>query len=296
MRKGVRRYTKSYSESQLSTSEIDDALNTVFLYKLPTQATLNGLRTTLRFYTEPYVSSYATNTTDADDPLYNFKNSYIVSSGSAFVSGDIAYFTQSLPDFYSKYPRTITSKSIGTGDGVEPSFSGTLDSYPVLPNDIIFASKDMNDGYLKIYDDGAGTLSGTGTGTINYVTGVYDFTFNLAPKAGEDVYVQSCTYKASKPDSILFFDNTFSLRPVPDKSYSIEVEVLRRPTEIADPTDVPDLAQWAGYAAVAAARDILMYRGDFTTADILEAEMQKRADDILYKTVVESGIKDGYKI
>jgi len=294
MRKGVRRYTKSYSESQLSTTEIDEALNTVFLYKLPTQNTLNGLRTTLRFYTEPYVGSYSTNTADSSDPLYNFKNAYTVSNGSVFISGELAYFTQSRSDFYTKYPRSITSKSIGTGNGIEVTFTGSLDSYPVLPNDIIFASKDLSDNYLKIYDDGDGNLTGNGSGTIDYITGEYNIAFDTAPKDGEDIYVQSCTYKASRPDSVLFYDNTFNLRPIPDKSYSIEVDVLRRPTEMTNAADVPDIAEWASYATVAAARDILMYRGDFESAQILEVEMQKRADDILYKTVIENRVLDGY--
>jgi hypothetical protein len=165
-----------------------------------------------------------------------------------------------------------------------------------LAGDIIFASTDKDDGYLKLYDDDNGNLSGTGTGTINYITGVYDITFSKAPKSGEDVYVNSYSYTASAPKIVLFYQNSFHLRPIPDKCYAIEVEVYSRPTELIGGTSLPELSQWWEYISLGAARKILFDRSDFDTANIIGTEMENQKEKILYKTVIQSAIQEGYGI
>ncbi len=52
-------------------------------------------------------------------------------------------------------------------------YTGTLDHIPVQIGTVEFT-----DATLVITDDGDGTLSGDGTGTINYTTGVFDITFS----------------------------------------------------------------------------------------------------------------------
>lgn len=294
MRNLVRRLTKSPSEAQLSTTEIDNNINSVALYDMPANVTLSSLKTVLRFYTEPNVGTYSTNTTDPDDPLYNFKNVCVVASNTVYVSGNMSYFTESRSDFFQKYPRTITSKSVETGDGAETIFSGTLVAVPILSGNVIFATIDLNGFHRRLYDDGEGILGGDGTGTINYVTGEYILGFNNAPADGEEIYAQTCTYKASTPTSVLFFNNSFSLRPIPNKCYTVEVEVYKRPTELIDSTDIPELAQWFEYIAYGAARKILMGRADFDTASILEHEMENKRDGVLYKSIIQSSLKEGH--
>ena len=53
------------------------------------------------------------------------------------------------------------------------NYTGTLSNIPIRAGDLSFT-----DGTLDITDDGDGTLSGDGTGTIVYTTGVYDITFS----------------------------------------------------------------------------------------------------------------------
>jgi hypothetical protein len=52
-------------------------------------------------------------------------------------------------------------------------YTGTLAEFPIRVGDLSFT-----DGTLLLEDDGDGTLSGDGTGTIVYTTGVYDITFS----------------------------------------------------------------------------------------------------------------------
>ena len=292
----IRRLTRNPDESHLSTPDINDYINSFILYDLPATVTLNSLKTTLRFYTTPNVDVYSTNTTDEDNPLYNFKNKYNIASNTAFISGNLSYFSESRSDFYNRYPRSITSKSVGTGNGLLTNFVGTLEAIPVLSNNVLFASVDTVGNSAKLYDTGTGVLQGTGVGIINYVTGAYVLTFDVAPGDGEDIYAQTCTYKASKPNIILYYNDSFFLRPVPDKCYAIEVEVYQRPTELIADTDLPQLSQWWEYIALGSARKVLIDRGNFEGAGLLEVEMENTREKILYRTVIQNSIKEGYGI
>jgi len=296
IRKKIRRLTKSPVESQLTTETIDSYVNSFILYDLPTDVSLNSLKTVLKFYTEPYIDKYSTETVDVDDPLYNFKNKYTLASNVVYLSGNLTYLTNTRASFYSQYPRTITEQSIGTGDGVTTNFNGTLDTFPVLRNTVLFASRDNFDLFMKIYENGIGTFEGDGVGLIDYITGGYNINFNDAPKNGEDIYCRSYTYGVSQPRNVLFHQDSFYLRPVPDKCYSVEVEVFERPTELLDGGEIPDLAQWWEYISFGSAYKILVDRGDFENAALLESEMQKQREKVLYKTIIEDGIRGDYGI
>lgn len=74
---------------------------------------------------------------------------------------------------------TSNSFSVGTGDGVTKTFSGTITLQ--FPNTAYFVS--ITDTVELFKDDKNGLLVGSlgGTGTINYITGAYSVTFNTAP-------------------------------------------------------------------------------------------------------------------
>jgi hypothetical protein len=295
IRTKIRRLTKSPGESQLPTNTIDTYINSFILYDMPPDVSLNSLKKVLRFYTEPYIESYSTSETETD-ALYNFKNNYALASNTVFIGGDLAYFTESRSDFYQRYPRTNQQESIGTGDDVTTNFTGTLTGYPVYRNNVVFASKNVVDAYIKMYDDGNGTFEGDGAGGIDYITGVYDIIFTTAPATGEDVYCQRATYRVSKPNTILYFQDTFYLRPIPDKAYPVEVEVYQRPTELIDAGQLPDLSEWWEYIAIGSARKILIDRADYDTATILERELAKKEEHVLYKTIMQNSMQDGYGV
>lgn len=74
---------------------------------------------------------------------------------------------------------SVTGESLGTGDGVATTFSGTLAQPQVQTGSLAITA-----GGQSVTDDGAGSLTGSGSGTINYVTGAYSVTFNAAPGTG----------------------------------------------------------------------------------------------------------------
>lgn len=75
---------------------------------------------------------------------------------------------------------TVTAESVGTGDGVTKTFTGTLSAR--TGKRTVFGQT-LTDGSETFLDDRNGVLTGSagGTGTINYATGAYSVTFAVAP-------------------------------------------------------------------------------------------------------------------
>lgn len=290
IRTKVRRLTRSPSAAQITDDLIDDYVNNFVLYDFPEQLRLFTNRKTLTFYTEPNIDVYETNTTDATNPLYNFKNAVITVHTPVYIAGYKAYFTLSREDFFGNYPALQAAHQIGTGDGVTTNFTGTLSSTPILRYNVLFSSIDDNNDGLSVYDkEGDGTLTGDtgGASTINYITGVYDITFNVAPGSGETIYAQTVTYQAARPQSILYFDNKFTLRPVPDKPYQVRIEIFDQPTALLDAANEPELAQHWQFIALGAARKILIDRLDMETVSKIEAEYKHQELLCLRRTLVQ---------
>lgn len=79
---------------------------------------------------------------------------------------------------------TVTAESIGTGDGSDTTFSGTLAFKGGGSTRTCFAVTIKVNGTITLTDDYNGNLkdsSGVIRGTINYTTGAYDITFGTAP-------------------------------------------------------------------------------------------------------------------
>ena len=90
---------------------------------------------------------------------------------------------------FGKMVHKATAESLGTGNAVLKTFSGTLTNKPVRPGDLSITDT------AETFTDptGSGVLTGSvgGTGTIVYATGVYSVTFHAAP--GSDIAI-TATY------------------------------------------------------------------------------------------------------
>lgn len=297
IRTKVRRLTRSPSPAQLTDSDIDEYVNTFILYDFPENLRLFSLRKNFVFYCSPNVQEYETTTSTVSDPLYNFENKYITIHEPVYIDGFKAYYTQDRTEFYSKFPFNNSIQSIGTGDGATTNFSGTLSSIPILGNrNVLFSSIDSAGNGLALRDtttvgvNGALTDGGAGgSGNINYVTGAYSLIFSSAPGSGENIEVHTVPYAASRPTSMLYFDNKFILRPVPDKPYKIEMEVYQRPTELDTllGTAKPDLEQWWQYVAYGAAKKVLEDRSDPDGVQMIMPEFKNQEKLVLRRTIVQ---------
>lgn len=284
----VRRITRSPSEAQLSTDQINEYINTFVLYDMPERLRLFALKTTLTFYTEPFIDTYETNTTDPTNPLYQFKDRYITVHDPIYIAGYPSFFTQSRSQFFGIYPMVSNIASIGTsGDGSTTAFSGTLANVPILRNNVLFESVTTANTGVKLIDDGLGALTGDGTGTINYVTGAFTLNFTTAPAVGQAINSQTVPYVASLPQSLLFYDEKFTLRPVPDQVYAVNMEVYIRPTELLDDDQSPNLQEWWQYIAYGAIKKVFEDRVDMESVAKIMPEFQKQERLIESRTLVQ---------
>lgn len=293
----MRRLTRSPSANQLSDTAIDEYVNTFIQYDFPEHLRLFTLRETLTFYTEPNVDTYGSNAVP-NDPLNNFENRYISVHEPVFVAGYRSSFTQSRDQFYNMYPLTNSISSIGvTGDGVTTIFNGTISAIPFLQNNVTFTSVDSSGDGLALVDYPASNTTGalglpgapqvlpSPFGQVNYITGAFTLNFPVAPGNGEDIESQTVPYVAARPQHILYFDNTFFMRPIPDKVYSINIEVYRRPTELLASNQSPELEQWWQYIAYGASKKLLEDRFDHESVAMIMPEFEEQQRLVLRKTL-----------
>jgi hypothetical protein len=126
---------------------------------------------------------------------------------------------------------------------------------------------------LNVTDDGAGNLIGDGTGFIDYDSGEISVIFKSAIPQGENINVQYNPMNPASmaiPISIMFFQNQFTLRPVPDKGYTVELMAYRQPsqallgssTSSPNLTGTPELNEWWEVLAFGSAKKVYEDRLD----------------------------------
>ena len=310
----VRRLTRSPSTSQLTDTDIENYINTFVLYDFPEHLRLFNLRTTLTFYTQPYVDTYATST-DINNSLYDFINRYITVHQPIYIAGYQALFLESRDQFFGIYPKITSIASIGvTGDGVTTQFAGVINSQQanippnlqnivlLLPNHVLFDSIDINNFGLGMVDfpisNTIGNLyvpGGAPTSTsvqdpnnyVNYLTGQFVVTFQTAPGVGQAINTQTVPQQPALPQCMLFFDGKFVLRPVPDQVYSVQFETYVRPTELLDSAQTPELQEWWQYIAYGAAKKVFEDRMDLESVQMIMPEYKKQESLILRRTIVQ---------
>lgn len=124
-------------------------------------------------------------------------------------------------------------------------------------------------------------------GTVNYVTTQISVTFPVAPAAGTMINVWAATYQVGRPYNLLFWNNEFTIRPVPDNVYLCEVEAYQTPAQFMMTTDNPVLNQWWQYIAYGAACEILRDRQDMEGVQNLMEGFQRQEALVLERQAIE---------
>lgn len=195
---------------------------------------------------------------------------------------------------------TTVSENIALGNN-GTAYSGTLNVFPIVPgtlivNDSFEVLTDNGAGILSnplgangtinyntgVYsinftitvptgieivatyetETGQGVLTGDGTGTINYLTGAYSVMWNQVPAATAIIYAKYQGYASNRPQGVLFFNNQFTLRPVPDQAYYIRMQGFVMPQQLLNDNDTPLQVEWGPVIAYGAALEIFSDRGD----------------------------------
>jgi hypothetical protein len=290
----VRRLTGTGNSLQLTDEQIIDYINSFYLYDFPAEFRSLQLKNTFTINTIENVDSYP----------FDFEH-YSTLEAPAYVDKRLVPLYNSPWPFYSLFFNWQNREVLDTGDGTTGAYSGTVADAPVIRSvnnnpmadtqtsptasfntgtypaafsqpvvgrvQNILISANTATTTLNVTDDGAGNLIGDATaGTINYATGaVAGLQFSAAIPSGNDINISYSPANPSIPQAILFWQNQVTLRPVPDKGYTVEIVAYRQPSEVllgsdptTDMTGVPELKEWWETIAAGASKKIFEDRQD----------------------------------
>ncbi len=281
IRTKVRNLSGTPSPDQLTDASVDAYINDYLVYGMPHELKVQIENNFLDFKTVPGKN------------VYSFPGAYLTDSPGAYADGFPLVFYQSPDIFYQDWPQQYGVQIVGTGTGAVLAFPGTLQNPP-----IIIGSLFVTDGTQVLQDDGNGFLvdertGGTGSGKINYFTGVYTATFEFAPALGLSVYAKYQGYQGNRPQGCLFFQNEFTLMPVPDQAYQIRMQGFVLPTTLSADTDIPAQPEWGPLIAYGAALEIFSDRGDTENYDRYFPMLKRQENVALSRTIQQMTPEQG---
>jgi len=306
IKKEVRSQTGSPSQQALTDSELEQAINLFYSTSFPSAIKTDQLRDVYTIFTKPNVDLYPLDV-----------NTYQSVRSQAYVEGRQAALYKDRGSFFRVYPREPQLQQPVEGDGTTTSFSFTLGVKPFLPTMVVMGSQDVNGNVVQIVDNGGqgtttgallllssdnvgnfdpaipptspipSTLPSNQVGTVNYVTGAVSLDLPIALASSEKLKVWTAPYQANFPSGILFWNNEFTVRPVPDKVYKIEVEVFKKPTQFLSDTSETDVQQWSQYIALGASLIILRNRQDMESVENLLPFFQEQEGYVMARQSCE---------
>jgi len=132
-----------------------------------------------------------------------------------------------------------------------------------------------------------------GNATINYMTGeITGLTFDEPIPEGTPIQIQYNPKQFSIPLAIMFYQNQFTLCPVPDAGYTVELECYRQPIQAliaSDMTGNPELSEWWEILSVGAAKKIFEERLDSDGVMFIDKMLRERYDIIETRTYAQIG-------
>lgn len=221
--------------------------------------------------------------------------------------------------------------SIGTWTTTNRTFEFTLPG-PFLSKEVVIGGVNTDGNAISINDDGNGNLvymttnpvtsvpptttnpalpgmyntnignpgliNPTVIGTVNYVTGVFNFTLpvGVSLAAGELFTIWIAQYQTGRPYCLLFWNNEFTIRPVPKLIHKVEIETYLTPVQFYDSNQVPILSQWAQYLAYISAMEILRDRNDFDGVEGLREGFMRQEALVLERQGVEEIGQPNYQL
>lgn len=268
IRTKVRRVTGRPTPQNITDAQIDEYINTFYLYDMPQQIKVFPLTTTFEFLTIPNVDQYnlLEMTVDEGNGPELVSNIYVNLAPPVYVSGYQCLWSQDREQFNNIYPNLSTQNSQLLGNGTAGPYSITLTNAPILQNSLSIGTIDSTGANIQIIDDPQNRTIGnlkiinTPTiiaGTIDYLTGNLSITFNNPIPSGTEIFISWVPYEPSRPQVVLYYSNVLTLRPVPDHQYLVKVNALKQPTSLLASTDSPILKQWWQYLAFGASKKIL---------------------------------------
>jgi hypothetical protein len=267
IRQKTRNIVGAPSTDQLSIADLDNYINNYYVFTMPFELK------------EQIQDNYLDFKTVVGKDVYPFPGGYFTDQPGAYADGFPLIFYQDKDVFYQDWPQQYGVDNIATGDGITLNFTGGLQNPPLIIGTLF-----ITDGTQVLQDTGLGTLTGNGVGTINYTTGAYDVTFTLPPSSSATIYAKYQGYAGNRPQGVLFFQNVFTMRPVPDQVYQIRMEGYIEPTALVAGS-TPMQEEWGPLIAYGAALEIFADRGDLENYERYYSLFKRQENIALGRTI-----------
>lgn len=319
----VRQVSASGNSNQVTDEKIVKYINSYYLYDLPDDLRLLKLQDVYTFNTIQGLDTYP----------FNYDSWSTVQPPAYCAKREIAFY-RNPGEFYSWNFNEQYDEDFATGDGTAGAYSGNTLSFPMIasvnnnaaqdtaiPNTAVFPagyppgfnqnniSRIQNilitantaTSSLHVTDDGNGNLIGDciAGGTINYQTGaIANLTFTAAVPSGNAISIQYKPVTLGRPNTILFFQEQFVLRPVPDKAYTIELVGYREPSQALlgttsntspDLNGRPEYLDWWEMLAFGAAKKLYQDRLDTDGVQLMDAFLQEKISEARTRTYADIG-------
>lgn len=320
IRNKVRRLTASPGVSALSNNDLDQYINTFYNQDFPYAIKIDQLRDVYSFYTQPYVDTYPLDVNfnqGIREPVYVdgirgflFKDRWqFYNMWTRFptsfkpISGDgvTQTFSFTIPGPFLANEVTLGGLAVA-GNAITVSDDGNGNLLLRVPNPRVQVPPYPNPstppwittpnpipGMPNQNTNNPGDYALTNIGSVNYVTGQFAITFptGYIPAAGTQINLYVVQYATGRPYSVLFWNNTFTIRPVPKLVHKIEVETFLTPVQFMTITDTPILNQWWQYIAYGVAREVMRDRNDFNAVQMLQEGFDRQEGLVLERQAIE---------
>ncbi len=328
----VRKLTGSGNSFQLTDTDISNYINSFYLYDLPAQFRSLKLKDKYTFNTIQGQDTYPFDSehyTTVEMPCYCAKREIqLFQDPWSFYGVNFNWQTQN--NFITADGNNpplnggfTSAKPLIPSQNNDPGAAGNpIPTYPMsrVQNILITANTTVALGFVgtggtvNITDDGAGNLIEilqtinppnvdqfnqtyyrNVVGTINYQTGQVIFTapFSQTIPQGNSIQIQYNPVQVSIPLSILFYQNQFTLRPVPDQGYTIELMAYRQPTQALNAlpfgTGSAELNEWWELLAAGASKKIYEDRLDSDGIMLMDKMLHERYELAFSRTYAQIG-------
>lgn len=122
---------------------------------------------------------------------------------------------------------------------------------------------------------------------INYITGAYVVNFPQVTVAGTRINSEVVPLPLTMPQAIMYHNNQFTVRPVPDQSYRVSFQVYQRPTALLSSSQKPELEEYWQMIAYGAAKKIFEDRMDLDSVQLITPEFEKQILLCERRTIVQ---------
>lgn len=322
----VRRLTASASEQILSTATINEYINTFYQNDFPYAIKLDQMRGVYTFYTKPNIDRYPLDVNMNQgfrSPVY-FEGikGYFFKDRNEFYNmwprwpslsnpftGDGATQTFTFTSTFVPFLRNEVTLGVVATNGnqiiVADDGNGNLyvqNANPVVlqtPSAITDPIPGMKNSNLSTslvpfnsatFQKFPGDNVQVNVGTVNYVTGAFSIDFSLAsviPADGAIANLWVSQYTVGRSYSMLIWNNEVTVRPVPDKTYKVEVESYMTPVQFLENESIPGLVQWWQYISFGVAMEILRERQDMEGVENLREGFMRQESLVLERQGIE---------